>query len=181
LHTPFLPSHGCTEVDYLMSSRNHYILLHHRGVRRPVALFATVITSSVCYCSTTTAAQNAVSSAFITTTATNVLSCHTPRRVAYSLNNNKKLFILPWQHQRLYQQQQQRNGMSTSSSSSSLYDSTTTNQSLHSNDVRDKISKENIFFIEVGFGNDSHGQVRRYSTFYTLSIIIYYVFPRLAY
>jgi hypothetical protein len=163
-----------------MSSRNHYILHHHRGVRRPVALFATVITSSVCYCSTTTAAQNAVSSAFITTT-NNVPSSHITPSVAYCPYKSQKLFILPWQHQRLYQQQQQRNGMSTSSSSSSLYDSNTTNQSLHSNDVRDKISKENIFFIEVGFGNDSHGQVRRYSTFYTLSIIIYYVFPRLAY
>jgi hypothetical protein len=132
-----------------MSSRNHYIL-HHRGVRRPVALFATVVTSSVCCCSS-------ASSAFITTT-TNVPSSHTPRRVAYCPNINEKLFTLPWQHQRLHQQQQQRNGMSTSSSSS-LYDSNTTNQSLHSNDVRDKISNENIFFIEVGFGNDSHGQV----------------------
>jgi hypothetical protein len=135
-------------------SRNHFIL--HRGVRRPVALFATVVTSSVCYCSTTIA-QSVASSAFITTN--NVPSSHTTRRVAYCPYNSKKLFTLPWQQQRLYQQQQ-RNGMSTSSSSSSsLYDGSTNNQSL-SNDDRDKISNENIFFIEVGFGNDSHGQVR---------------------
>jgi hypothetical protein len=158
-----------------MSSRNHYILHHHRGVRRPVALFATVVTSSVCYCSTTTAAQSVASSAFITTT-NNVPSSHITPSVAYCPYKSQKLFILPWQHQRLYQQQQ-RNGMSTSSSSSSLYDSNTTNnQSLHSNDVRDKISNENIFFIEVGFGNDSHGQVRRYSTHI---YIFSYVFPHL--
>lgn len=94
-------------------------------------------------------AQSVASYAFITTKI-NSPSSTTLR--AYSLNNNKKLFTLPWHHQRLLQQQ---NVMSTSS----LYDSTN-NQSP--SDDREKISNENIFFIEVGFGNDSHGQVHFY-------------------
>ena len=125
-----------------MSSRNYFIL-RHRGARRPLA-FATVASSFFCYFSTTTA-QSVASSAFIPTN--NVPSSAT-LRAYYSPNENKKPFITPpWHHQRLRKQQ---NVMSTSS----LYDSTNN----PSND-RERISNENIFFIQVGFGNDSHGQV----------------------
>ena len=116
-----------------------------RGARRPLA-FATVTSSFFCHCSTTTAAQSVASYAFIPTN--NVPSSATLSRAYTALNKNKKPFTPPWHHRRL--QQQQRNLISTSS----LYDGTNN----PSND-RERIGNENIFFIEVGFGNDSHGQV----------------------
>ena len=79
----------------------------------------------------------------------NVPSSATLSRAYTTLNKNKKPFTPPWHHRRL--QQQQRNLISTSS----LYDGTNN----PSND-RERIGNENIFFIEVGFGNDSHGQVK---------------------
>ena len=129
----------------MMLSRN-YCIPRHRGARRPLA-FATVTSSFFCHCSTTTAAQSVASYAFIPTN--NVPSSATLSRAYTALNKNKKPFTPPWHHRRL--QQQQRNLMSTSS----LYDGTNN----PSND-RERIGNENIFFIEVGFGNDSHGQVK---------------------
>jgi hypothetical protein len=127
-----------------MLSRN-YCILRHRGARRPLA-FATVASSFFCHCSTTTA-QSVASSAFIPTN--NVPSSATLSRAYITLNKNKKPFTPPWHHRRL---RQQRNVMSTSS----LYDGT-----INPSNDRERIGNENIFFIEVGFGNDSHGQVSK--------------------
>mmetsp|Transcript_27008 Transcript_27008/g.40825 ORF Transcript_27008/g.40825 Transcript_27008/m.40825 type:complete len:176 (+) Transcript_27008:79-606(+) len=47
-------------------------------------------------------------------------------------------------------------------STKSLHTSSSTNRMMsaqnNNNEIRDPIPNENIFFIEIGFGNDSHGQ-----------------------